>query len=87
MSDQYALAAAQLAVAQLADDTGFDAMQKSAYSILSELTIRYMEEVGRLSHQNTELAGRTEPNAMDVVRTPGRPPLHREWERGCIGLV
>ena len=87
MSDQYALAAAQLAVAQLADDTGFDAMQRSTYSILSELTIRYMEEVGRLSHQNTELAGRTEPNAMDVVRTPGRPPPHCERVGGCMGLM
>lgn len=67
MSDQYALAAAKVAVARLADATGFDALQSSSYSILSELTVRYIEEVGRLSHENTELAGRTEPNAMDVV--------------------
>ncbi|KFM22459.1 Transcription initiation factor TFIID subunit 8 [Auxenochlorella protothecoides] len=67
MSDQYALAVARIVVAKLADGSGFDALQTSSASILSELLVRYMEEVGVSSHAYTELAGRTEPSAMDVL--------------------
>ena len=68
MADQYALGAARVSVAQLADDVGFDSMHTSSYAILSELLMRYMEEVGLASHGYAELASRTEPNALDVVR-------------------
>lgn len=84
MSDQYALAVARIVVAKLADGSGFDALQTSSASILSELLVRYMEEVGVSSHAYTELAGRTEPSAMDVVSgSMGSIMLH--GGRSCPG--
>lgn len=42
-------------------------MQHSARDALAEVLLRYVTEVGQLAHETAELAGRTEPNAIDVI--------------------
>jgi len=46
---------------------GFPTRQHSARDALAEVLIRYVTEVGQLAHETAELAGRTEPNAIDVL--------------------
>lgn len=67
MAEQYALAAARVAVAQLAEEAGFDALHQSSAQIMSELMLRYIEEAGTGAHSYSEHAGRVEPNPLDVV--------------------
>ena len=61
------LAARQSALA-LADSAEFDEVQQSCVEILADLLLRYVQEVGAASHHYAELAGRTDTNAIDVVR-------------------
>lgn len=67
MADQYATAAARVAVSQLAEAAGFDAVHQSSVDTLADLLLRYINEVGSASHGYAELAGRTESNPLDVV--------------------
>lgn len=67
MADRYAAQAAFVAVAQVAEAAGFDASQSSVLNILAELLLRFINEVGGASHGYAELAGRTEPNALDIL--------------------
>lgn len=67
MADQYARAAAKVATAQLAEAAGFEAVDRSSLEVLSELLLRYINEIGAASHSYAESAGRTDSNALDVV--------------------
>jgi transcription initiation factor TFIID subunit 8 len=68
MSDDYARAAARVAAAQLTEAAGFDSAQRSSLEVLSDLLLRYIQELGSSSHAYAELAGRAESNALDVVK-------------------
>ena len=68
MADQYAREAARVSALQLAYHAGFDVAQESCVEILADLLLRYLNEVGAGSHHFAELAGRSETNAVDVVR-------------------
>jgi histone H3/H4 len=68
MADQYAREAARVSALQLAYHAGFDVAQESCVEILADLLLRYVNEVGAGSHHYAELAGRSETNAVDVVR-------------------
>lgn len=67
MSDDYARAAARVAAAQLAEAAGFDCAKRSSLEVLSDLLLRYIQELGSSSHAYAELAGRAESNALDVT--------------------
>jgi len=64
---------AQVAVAQICEgpighrSVCFDALQKSARDVLAEVLVRYISEIGSISHDVAELAGRTKPNVFDVL--------------------
>ena len=68
MADHYAREAARVSALQLAYHAGFDVAQESCVEILADLLLRYVNEVGAGSHHYAELAGRSETNAVDVVR-------------------
>ena len=67
MADQYANRAAKVAVGQLAEAAGFDAVHQSSLDTLADLLLRYINEIGSASHSYAGLAGRTESNPLDVV--------------------
>ena len=67
MSQDYARALAKITVAQIAEATGFQAVQQSAGDALAELLLQYVSEIGSATHAYAELAGRTDCNVNDVV--------------------
>lgn len=66
-SSSYERAAIQVAIAQMVEAAGFDSAQQSSLDILNDLLINHMTQVGSVAHSYAEVAGRTTPNAVDVV--------------------
>jgi hypothetical protein len=64
---KYAIECAKLVAAQLADAAGYEAVQQSSLDILSDILLRYMDQISAASHANAELCGRSESNALDVL--------------------
>lgn len=68
MAHTYLRSAAKAVVAQTAESLGFDGVQNSACEALSDLLLRYISEIGYLTHTNAEYAGRPDCNINDLVR-------------------
>ena len=68
-SDDYARQIARVVVGQLAEQAGYDSVQDSSVDVLSELLLRYLEEVAAGAHLNAELATRTEINVLDALQS------------------
>lgn len=68
MATNYSRSIAQIVVAQLAEDAGFETAQKSSLDILSDLLLRYIAEIGRSAHAYADCAQRACPNADDVLK-------------------
>lgn len=68
MATNFSRAVAQVAVAQLAEDAGFETAQTSSLDILSDLLLRYIAEIGRSAHSYADCAQRSCPNADDVLK-------------------
>ncbi|KAJ9147516.1 hypothetical protein P3X46_029669 [Hevea brasiliensis] len=66
--DEFAQAIAKIAVAQICESAGFQTFQQSALEILSDATIQYIRNLGKLAQSYTNLAGRTNVNALDVIQ-------------------
>lgn len=67
MDQKFARSVAKIAIAQLCDKSKFDSIQLSSLNTLVDMLIRYIEEIGALSHMYTEHANRTESNLHDVL--------------------
>lgn len=65
-SEEYARRIARVAVAQMAELTGFEAAQESAIEILAELLLKYTAELCSAAHSYAELAHRTDFNICDL---------------------
>lgn len=68
MADRYSHQIARIAVAQMAETTGFDSVQESAVEVLADLMLRYVAQLASASHSYAEVAGRTDCNVNDLVR-------------------
>ncbi|KAK9823474.1 hypothetical protein WJX72_002983 [[Myrmecia] bisecta] len=67
MAEQYSRAVARVAAGQIAQLSGFDAVQRSATEALAELLLQHIAEVGASSHAYAEMAGRTHCNVNDLL--------------------
>ncbi|XVF58442.1 hypothetical protein PTKIN_Ptkin07bG0067200 [Pterospermum kingtungense] len=67
-SDDYALALAKVAVAQLCESVGFHSFQLSALETLSDIIVRYIYSIGKTANFHAYLAGRVEVNLFDVIQ-------------------
>jgi transcription initiation factor TFIID subunit 8 len=67
MADDYSRALSRVVAGELAEFTGFDAIQESSAEILSELLLKYISELCSSSHMYGELASRTDINILDVT--------------------
>ncbi|KAK8716465.1 hypothetical protein V6N13_043772 [Hibiscus sabdariffa] len=67
-SDDFALAIAKVAVAQVCESVGFQSFQHSALETLSDVTARYIYTLGKTSNSNANLAGRLESNVFDIIQ-------------------
>ena len=66
-ADDYSRTIARVAVAQIAEQAGYEAVQDSAVEVLAELLLRYISEASAGAHQYAELANRTDANIGDVI--------------------
>ncbi|XVF14420.1 hypothetical protein REPUB_Repub09cG0057700 [Reevesia pubescens] len=67
-SDDFALAIAKVAVAQVCESVGFQSFQHSALETLSDIIVRYIYSVGKTANFNANLAGRVEADVFDVIQ-------------------
>ncbi|KAB2085293.1 hypothetical protein ERO13_A05G372600v2 [Gossypium hirsutum] len=67
-SDDFALAIAKVAVAQVCESVGFQSFQHSALEALSDIIVWYIYNLGKTSNFNANLAGRVEANVFDVIQ-------------------
>ncbi|KAI3987812.1 hypothetical protein MKX01_038971 [Papaver californicum] len=66
-SDEFGLAIARIAVAQICESYGFQGFQQSALESLSHIAIRYLCELGKATHFYANVAGRTDCNVFDII--------------------
>lgn len=66
--DEFAQAIAKIAVAQICESAGFQTFQQSALETLSDVTVRYICNIGKATQFYANLAGRTESNAFDIIQ-------------------
>ncbi|KAK6925125.1 Transcription factor TFIID, subunit 8, C-terminal [Dillenia turbinata] len=65
--DNFGRSIAQIAVAQVCESLGFDGSKQSALDSFSEILIRYVSDLGKVSKFYANLSGRTESNLFDIV--------------------
>lgn len=66
-SDDFALAIAKVAVAQLCESVGFQGFHLSALETLSDIIVRYTYSIGKTANLSANLAGRAEGNVFDII--------------------
>ncbi|XP_004499468.1 transcription initiation factor TFIID subunit 8-like [Cicer arietinum] len=66
--DEFAQAIAKIAVAQVCESKGFQGFQQSALEALSDVTARYILNIGKSANCCANLAGRNECNIFDVIQ-------------------
>ncbi|CAN0926937.1 Transcription initiation factor TFIID subunit 8 [Linum grandiflorum] len=88
-ADEFGYAVARKAVAQVCENVGFDGSKESALDALTDVTLRYLRDLGKTASSNANLCGRTECTIFDVVRgfedigaTQGFPGAYNS--SGCL---
>lgn len=66
MCDGFNHGALQIAVAQICQSMGWDALQKSTHDLLTDVLQKYLEEIAKSAHGYCQLYSRTEPNLDDL---------------------
>lgn len=66
-NNDFMLAIARIAVAQVCESEGFQGFQQSALESLTDVTIRYIREIGKIANLAANSAGRSESNVFDVI--------------------
>lgn len=74
MAEQHAQKLATVVVGQIADVCGYERAHKNALDAAADVMMRFIKEVGVYAKEAAEQQGRTDANALDVVRrcTPPR---------------
>ncbi|OIV96389.1 hypothetical protein TanjilG_09816 [Lupinus angustifolius] len=66
-SDDFGRAVSNLAVAQLCDSAGFDAVNTSALDAFADVTIRYLLDLGKTTQFYANLSGRSQCTVFDLI--------------------
>lgn len=66
MMDNFNREVLRVAVAQICQSMGWDALQKSTHDTLTDVMQRYLEEIGKVAYGYTQLCNRTKPNLEDL---------------------
>lgn len=67
MAEQYARKVTTGLVGQMAEVAGFDQAHGNAIDAVSDVMLRFIEEIAKTSKEFAELQGRTDVNVLDVV--------------------
>jgi histone H3/H4 len=68
MTDEHAQRIATVVGGQIADVCGFDKAHDNALHAVSDVMMRFIKEMGLCAKEAAEYQGRTDVNALDVVR-------------------
>ncbi|KAL9237669.1 hypothetical protein vseg_012190 [Gypsophila vaccaria] len=66
--DDFGRNVAKIAVSQVCDCVGFDFVKQSALEALTNVAVRYINDLGKSASSYANLAGRSECNVFDVVK-------------------
>ncbi|KAK9755583.1 hypothetical protein RND81_01G036300 [Saponaria officinalis] len=66
--DDFSRIVAKIAVSQVCELVGFDSVKESALEALSNVVIRYINDLGKSASSYANLAGRSESNVFDIVK-------------------
>ncbi|CAN6470218.1 unnamed protein product [Victoria cruziana] len=64
----FARAVARISVAQICEGLGYQTFRQSALETLVDISIRYIEELGKSASFHANSSGRTESNVFDVIQ-------------------
>ncbi|KAF5201380.1 Transcription initiation factor tfiid subunit [Thalictrum thalictroides] len=67
-SDDYGRAISKIAVSQICENVGFESLQQSSLDLLSEITLRYLRDLGKTAHFYANIAGRSDCNVFDIIQ-------------------
>jgi transcription initiation factor TFIID subunit 8 len=67
MAEEYAQKLAGVVVGQIADTCGYQQAHKHALNAVSDVMMRFVQELGMYAKEGAEAQGRTDVNALDVV--------------------
>lgn len=67
-NEEFVQAIAKMAVAQVCESSGFQGFQQSALDTLSDIAVRYINQIGKIAVSNANFSGRTECNVFDVLQ-------------------
>ena len=67
MAERYARKVTTGLVGQMAEVAGFDQAHGNAIDAVSDVFLRFIEEIAKTSKEFAELQGRTDVNVLDVV--------------------
>ncbi|RZR89489.1 hypothetical protein BHM03_00017220 [Ensete ventricosum] len=68
-TDEFGRAVVKIAVAQICETVGFQGSHYSAIDALTEVTIRYIRDLGKSASFYAHLAGRTSCNVFDIIQS------------------
>ncbi|XP_074264097.1 transcription initiation factor TFIID subunit 8-like [Silene latifolia] len=68
LPDDFGRTVSKIAVAQVLEGVGFDFVKQSALDALTCVAVRYISDLGKSANSYASLAGRTECNAVDVIK-------------------
>jgi histone H3/H4 len=68
MAEEHAQRIATVVVGQIADACGFDKAHNNALHAVADVMMRFIKEVGVYAKETAEYQGRSDVNALDVVR-------------------
>ncbi|XP_010669628.2 transcription initiation factor TFIID subunit 8 [Beta vulgaris subsp. vulgaris] len=67
-ADDFGRAASKMAVAQICEGIGYEAVKQSCLEALSDIVIRYICDLGKSATFYANLAGRSESNVFDIFK-------------------
>ena len=66
-SDEFGRAVSRIAVAQICESAGFNGVKNAAIEALSDVTIRYLIDLGKIAEFYANLAGRSQCSVFDLI--------------------
>ncbi|GKV40942.1 hypothetical protein SLEP1_g48532 [Rubroshorea leprosula] len=68
-ADDFGREVSKIAVAQICESVGYQGFKESALDALSDIAIKYLRDLGKIASSHANLAGRTECNLFDIIRS------------------
>ena len=81
MADEYAQRISTVVVGQIAETCGYEKAHKNALGAVADVMMRFVQELGMYAKEVAEHQGRTDVNALDMVRICAFPAKSTQRSR------